>query len=46
MGQAPVAAKNFLTHCANGYYDGTVFHRLIAEFMIQGGDPTGTGAVV
>ncbi len=40
---APLAAKNFLTHVRQGYYDGTVFHRVIKGFMIQGGDPTGTG---
>mmetsp|Transcript_46121 Transcript_46121/g.116121 ORF Transcript_46121/g.116121 Transcript_46121/m.116121 type:complete len:348 (+) Transcript_46121:101-1144(+) len=40
---APLTCENFLTHCENGYYDGTIFHRLIPGFMIQGGDPTGTG---
>lgn len=39
----PKICENFLKHCANGYYDGTVFHRSIRHFMIQGGDPTGTG---
>jgi len=40
---APLAAENFLTHVKKGYYDGITFHRIIKGFMIQGGDPTGTG---
>ena len=40
---APKAVENFLTHAKNGYYNGVTFHRVINEFMIQGGDPTGTG---
>ncbi len=40
---APKAVKNFKTHAKNGYYDGLTFHRVIADFMIQGGDPEGTG---
>lgn len=40
---APKAAKNFLALCAKGYYDNTIFHRNIKGFIIQGGDPTGTG---
>lgn len=41
--EAPKAVENFLTHAKNGYYDGVIFHRVINDFMIQGGDPTGTG---
>ena len=40
---APKAVENFVTHAKNGYYDGIVFHRVIKDFMIQGGDPTATG---
>jgi peptidyl-prolyl cis-trans isomerase-like 3 len=39
----PVSAKNFLALCAKGYYDNTAFHRNIKGFIVQGGDPTGTG---
>ena len=40
---APLAVENFTTHVKNGYYNGIAFHRIIANFMIQGGDPTETG---
>lgn len=40
---APKTCRNFLELSKKGYYSGTVFHRIINEFMIQGGDPTGTG---
>lgn len=40
---APKAVENFKTHAVNGYYNGIIFHRVIPDFMIQGGDPTGTG---
>lgn len=40
---APKAVENFVTHSNNGYYNGTVFHRVIKDFMIQGGDPKGNG---
>ena len=41
---APKAVENFKTHAKNGYYDGLTFHRIINEFMIQGGDPNGDGS--
>ncbi len=41
---APKACENFITLVNNHYYDGVVFHRVIKDFMIQSGDPTGTGA--
>ncbi|CAM3135079.1 peptidylprolyl isomerase [Leuconostoc rapi] len=41
---APLAVENFLTHARQNYYNNTVFHRVIADFMIQGGDPKGNGS--
>lgn len=40
---APKAVENFTTHAKNGYYNGLIFHRVIPDFMIQGGDPMGSG---
>lgn len=40
---APKTVKNFVELAKKGYYDGVIFHRVIPDFMIQGGDPTGTG---
>lgn len=41
--KAPKTVENFVTHAKNGYYNGIIFHRVINDFMIQGGDPLGTG---
>lgn len=41
--EAPLSVENFVTHARNGYFDGLLFHRVIDEFMIQTGDPLGTG---
>jgi peptidyl-prolyl cis-trans isomerase-like 1 len=40
---APKTTKNFYELAKRGYYDGTIFHRIVPGFVIQGGDPTGTG---
>jgi peptidyl-prolyl cis-trans isomerase A (cyclophilin A) len=42
--KAPVTTKNFIDLAEKQYYDGIIFHRIIDNFMIQGGDPTGTGS--
>lgn len=41
--EAPKAVENFTTHAKEGYYDGLTMHRVINQFMIQGGDPSGNG---
>ncbi|XP_068677174.1 spliceosome-associated protein CWC27 homolog [Montipora foliosa] len=41
--EAPKACRNFIQLCLEGYYDGTIFHRIVKGFCVQGGDPTGTG---
>ncbi|KAF0988045.1 hypothetical protein HZS_3606 [Henneguya salminicola] len=42
--ETPKACKNFINHCLNKYYNGTIFHRVVKAFIVQGGDPTGTGS--
>ncbi|KAJ5795332.1 hypothetical protein N7457_001931 [Penicillium paradoxum] len=42
--QTPLTCKNFLQHCKDNYYADTIFHRVAPDFVIQGGDPTGTGS--
>ncbi|KAH9491973.1 Peptidyl-prolyl isomerase cwc27 [Bulinus truncatus] len=41
--EAPKACRNFVQLCMEGYYNGTIFHRVVKDFIVQGGDPTGTG---
>ena len=41
---APKTVQNFVKLAQDGFYDGVIFHRVIQDFMIQGGDPTGTGS--
>ena len=42
--EAPMTVNNFVTLARDGYYDGVTFHRVVPRFVIQGGDPTGTGS--
>ena len=41
--KTPKTVNNFVFLCREGFYDGTIFHRVISDFMVQGGDPTGKG---
>ncbi|KAI9190575.1 peptidyl-prolyl cis-trans isomerase CWC27 [Polychytrium aggregatum] len=41
--ETPKACRNFVQLCMEGYYDGTIIHRVVKDFIVQGGDPTGTG---
>ncbi len=41
--ETPLASRNFVQLCMEGYYDDTAFHRLVKGFIVQGGDPSGTG---
>jgi len=43
LDKVPITATNFIDHANNGYYDDVIFHRVMADFMIQGGDPNGDG---
>lgn len=42
--EAPMTVNNFIVLARDGYYDGVTFHRVVSGFVIQGGDPTGTGS--
>ena len=42
--EAPKATRNFIQLCMEGYYDDTIFHRIVKDFILQGGDPTGSGS--
>jgi len=42
-GRSPITVNNFVNLARDGFYDGVIFHRVIEGFMVQGGDPTGTG---
>lgn len=42
---APETCRNFAELSRRGYYNGVIFHRIITDFMVQGGDPTGTGEI-
>jgi peptidyl-prolyl cis-trans isomerase SDCCAG10 len=41
--ETPMACRNFIQLCMEGYYDNTIFHRVVPGFIVQGGDPSGTG---
>jgi peptidyl-prolyl cis-trans isomerase SDCCAG10 len=41
--ECPKACRNFIKLCMDGYYNDTIFHRIVKDFIVQGGDPTGTG---
>jgi peptidyl-prolyl cis-trans isomerase SDCCAG10 len=41
--ETPLACRNFIQLCMEGYYDNVIFHRVVKDFLVQTGDPTGTG---